>query len=91
MRKITPKPSWQERVRLVEEYHQEHLRNNASWRIEDTAESLNRSLGGICEDLLLASWLRTHPKIERFKRIYEALEFIREKKKEMKLGLWNTP
>lgn len=84
---VSRKLSWQERVMAVDELHKTKLReHNLQWRISDTAKLLNRSYGSVAEDLMLASWMRTHPKIEKYKSIYEALEFIRAKKKEMRLA-----
>lgn len=80
------KLSWQERVMAVDKFHKTKLiETNYQWRIVDTAKVLNRSYGSVAEDLTLASWMKTHPKIESFKNVYEALEFVREKKKALRV------
>lgn len=49
-----------------------------------TAKCLNRSIGSVSQYLMLASWLKTHEKqLKRFKNAKDALEFVRNKKKEM--------
>lgn len=82
-----PKLTWQERVRITERVHKSHLIENPKWRLEDTSEELQRSEGRVSEDLMLASWFRTDPKVERFKYVHEALEYIRAKKQEMRVRL----
>lgn len=58
------------------------LDQKGRWTLTDTAENLGRSLGSISEDILIASWLKTHAdKIKSFKNQRDALAFIREKKK----------
>lgn len=82
------KQHWINRAKEVELLHQSKLREDINWRVEDTAKLLHRSLGSISEDMLIASWLRTHQKqLEKFRTVYEALAFIRLKKKEIRLGL----
>ena len=82
-----PKQNWQERVIEINRFHVERCRADDTWTISKTAKLLNRSHGSIAQDLLLASWLRTHPKIEKFKYLSDALEFVRSRKKELKLSL----
>lgn len=79
------KLSWIERVRKIEEYHKKLIRIDYKHRTIDTANLLHRSHGSICEDLMLAEWLRIYPKLEEFKTADSALIFVRVKKKEMRL------
>jgi hypothetical protein len=72
--------TWVERVKRVEEFHQRHLDEDKNWSIPKTADLLCRSVGGVCEDLMLASYLKTHPVIEKFQYIKDALEYCRKKK-----------
>jgi hypothetical protein len=59
------------------------LVSHDKWLVTQTARSLRRSLGGINEDLLIARWLKTNREfIEKFEYAYQALAFIRRKKKE---------
>lgn len=61
------------------------MKDESNWTIEKTARSLSRSVGSVCQDLLIASWLKTHEKqLRRFRNAKDALEFIRNKKKEMR-------
>ena len=78
------KQTWLERAVSTYNYHIGRLKEDESHTIEDTAKELRRSSGGISEDLLIASWLRTHEdKIKSFKYAKDALDFIRGKKKRM--------
>lgn len=82
---IPRKISWQERCRQVDIYHRSELVCNPNWRVADTAEELDRSIGRISEDLMLASWMKTDPKVERFENMSDALNYVRKKKHEMKV------
>lgn len=85
MKELTKIP-WLERAIETNRFHAEKRRVNSKWLIHDTARNLKRSLGSICEDLLIASWCKTHrPQLEKFDYAKDALEFIREKKEQMKL------
>lgn len=80
------KIAWLERAKETHRFHCQKKKENKKWRIQDTAKFLKRSLGSISEDLLIASWLKTHKsKIEHFDYAYEALAFIREKENDMLL------
>lgn len=77
--------SWQDKVRLAKEFHKGMLRENSLWRIEDTAKELGYSTSTMCEYLLVADWIKTHPKIEKCRTFSDALEMVREKRQEMRL------
>lgn len=78
--------NWMKRVKETHKYHIDKLTDNSSWRVVDTAKSLKRSIGGISEDLMIASWLFTHSReLEKCDSIKEALEFIRHKKHEQRM------
>jgi hypothetical protein len=79
------KLTWQERARDTEKFHKDLLRKNEKHRIQDTADILHRSLGSISEDLCLASWLKTHPKVNDCKTIFDALRLVRKLKLEMRM------
>lgn len=79
------KLTWQERCTKVRQFHIEHVKEDSDWTIEDTAKALRRSFGSVAEDIKLADWIRTHPKVADFKYIKEALGFIRGKTKEMRI------
>ncbi len=79
------KSHWIDRAVDVHNFHVQQVRSEPSWTINKTAKVLCRSLGSVSQDLLLASWLKTHEKVlRRFSNAKDALEFIRMKKKEMK-------
>ncbi len=76
--------SWSKRAKETASFHAEKVRGNHRWTIEDTADELRRSEGSVNEDLILATFLKSHPKIEDIDNIRDALKFVREKKLEMK-------
>lgn len=80
------KMSWQERCKKTAIYHARRCKENSDHRIEDTAKELNRSQGRISQDIQLAKWMQTHPRVEQFKNPTQALDYIGRKKKEMKLN-----
>ena len=79
--------TWQERVRAVAKYHSSRCREDDDHTLAKTAAELNRSIGRISEDLTIASWMKTHPRVEKFKSTSQALDWIRMKKKEMRLDI----
>ena len=76
---------WRDRVRGTSSFHKNCLRSNNNHTIRMTASLLDRSIGSITEDLLLASWMESHPKVEEFSTMCEALSYIRTKKLEMRI------
>jgi hypothetical protein len=83
------KLNWLQRAIKVNEFHRRCVMNKVSGEyhsIRDTAELLSRSVGSVSEDLLICSWLRTYPtQIESFHTASEALKFIRDKRKELRI------
>ena len=80
------KKAWIERAEETSTYHKNKLRVYQDWRIEDTAKELGRSKGRVSEDLMIVEWLKTHSKqIEKFRVMKDALIYIKEKKKELRL------
>ena len=77
--------SWQDRVKKTSNFHKSRLRENRKHTIRDTASLLDRSIGSITEDLLLASWLETNPKVEEFSTARDALSYVRSKKYQMRI------
>ena len=79
------KADWLDRAVQIHNYHVGLCRTEKGWTIEKTAISLNRSVGSVSQDLTIASWSKTHEKqLRRFHSMRDALEYIREKKAEMK-------
>ncbi len=85
MSKLPPiKLDWIDRAAQVHNYHVSQVKAEQNWTIEKTAKELNRSVGSVAQDLLIASWLRSHEKqLKRFRSMKDALEYIRNKKREM--------
>jgi hypothetical protein len=76
--------TWQEKAKETYNFHVSKRRENRKWRIKDTARLLRRSAGSICEDLLLAEWLKSHRvQLDQFDAAYKALAFVREKELKM--------
>lgn len=85
-----PKHKWIENVETTCTFHKEALRQanekGTKWTLESTAKALNRSIGRVSEDLQLGEMLKTHRKqLEKFKNVTDAIEYMRNKKKEMRL------
>lgn len=79
------KLDWLDRSILVYNYHVGLIKSEPKWTIEKTAVSLNRSVGSVSQDITVASWTRTHEKqLRRFNSMRDALDYIREKKAEMR-------
>lgn len=80
------KQNWLERAVDIHKFHIQQCKDESNWTIEKTAKALNRSIGSVSQDLLIASWLKTHEKqLKRFNSMREALAFVRSKQKEMRL------
>lgn len=87
MKPVPIKLNWLDRAIEIHRFHVTQLRDEPGWTIVKTARILNRSVGSVSEDLLIASWLKTHEKqLKRFDSMREALAFVRSKKREMQLG-----
>jgi hypothetical protein len=79
------KQNWVSKCIDIHNFHVSQCRTESNWTVEKTAKALSRSVGSVCQDLLLASWLRTHEKqLKRFRNAKDALEFVRTKKREMR-------
>lgn len=83
---MNEQPKWLQKAKETYKFHRSKLLKEERWTINQTAKVLRRSLGSICEDLLIAKWLKTdEEKLEKFTYAYEALEFIRKKQRESEL------
>ena len=78
---------WSIRAKETSKIHKMLLAADNEWTIKKTAARLDRSYGSVAEDILLASWLETHPRLERFKNACEALRWIRDTKYSIKTRL----
>lgn len=77
---------WQDRIKSVANYHASQLKANPTHRIVDTAEELRIANGAVSEAILLSSWMKTDPKIERFEYKHQALNYVRARKHEQRSG-----
>jgi hypothetical protein len=81
---MSEQPKWIERAKETYKFHRSKVISDDSWTIAKTAKALKRSSGSISEDVLIVRWLETHEKqLEKFPFAYEALEFIRKRRKEL--------
>lgn len=79
------KQHWVTKCIDIHNFHVSQLRAESSWTVEKTAKALCRSVGSVSQCLTIASWLKTHEKqLRRFRNEKDAIEFIRNKKREMK-------
>lgn len=78
------KPTWQERAISVATYHAGRCREDDSHTVQNTARELNRSIGRISEDLTLANWMKTTPRVAKFKNPSQALDYIKRRKDELR-------
>lgn len=80
------KLNWLDRAVNIYNYHVGMCKQEKSWTIEKTASSLNRSIGSVSQDITVAKWTTTHEKqLRRFHSLSDALGYIKDKKREMKL------
>lgn len=84
MKRLPPiKLNWLNRAVEVHNYHVQQCKDESGWTIEKTAHALNRSIGSVSQDLLIASWCKSHEKqLKRCNSMKDALEFIKGKKRE---------
>ena len=82
------KLNWLDRAIQVAKFHTSQMKEEPRWTIEKTAVALNRSIGSVSQDLLLASWSKTHEKqLKRFTCMKDALAFVRSKAREMRMSI----
>ena len=80
------KLNWLDRAVSIHNYHIGMCKQERNWTIEKTAQSLNRSVGSVSQDITVASWVKTHEKqLRRFHSLSDALEWVKDRKREMKL------
>lgn len=80
------KHHWLDRAIEIHKFHIHQIKDEPNWTIEKTAKALNRSIGSVAQDLLLASWSKTHDKqLRRCSSMRDALAFVRTKKREIQL------
>ena len=81
------KLNWLDRAIEVRNFHIQQCKSESHWTLKKTATALNRSLSSVADDVLVASWVKTHEKqLKRFDSMREALRFVRAREREMRLG-----
>ena len=76
---------WLTQALYTAEFHRsQKLTHKTKWTITMTAKALHRSIGSIGEDLMIAKASKVYD-LEQFEFQYEALNFIRMRKKEQEL------
>lgn len=80
------KQHWINKCIDIHNFHVSQLKEEANWTIEKTAKALCRSVGAVSQAITIASWVRTHEnQLRKFRTEKDALEFIKNKKREMKI------
>jgi len=76
-----PKPEWLDKVKKTYYHHQAAVAKNPKHTLAMTAKELNKAIGPVSEELMVAQWLKTHEaQLFKFDYIKEALEWIRSQK-----------
>lgn len=78
---------WVKRTKATHAFHLSQLKTNPKWTLRDTAKELNRSLGRVSEDLMLASYMKTHPRVETYKSVQDAIAYCRKLKRQQKMSM----
>lgn len=82
------KPTWIDRALEIRTFHVQQCRDDPKWTVSKTADVLNRSIGSVSQDLLIASFLKTHEKqLRRCSSMRDALAYVRSIQREMDLRL----
>ncbi len=77
-------PDYLQKAINTHKIHVANLRGHDKWTIIQTAKALSRSKSSIADDIMIARWYRIHPKrLESIKTTKDALEWIRDKEKEV--------
>lgn len=87
--KVPPvKPTWIDRACEIKFFHVQCCKDDPKWTVAKTAQALNRSIGSVSQDLLIASFLKTHEKqLRRCNSLRDALAYVRSIQREMELRL----
>jgi len=82
------KSDWMTQCVEIHRFHISQLLIEPNWTLDKTAKSLNRSIGSVSQAILISSWMKTHEKqLKRCRSMTDALKFIRERQKEMRLDI----
>lgn len=76
--KFDNETDWRKKVLIVEFFHLLQLTKHPSWRVRDTAFVLNKSIGLISEDLMLAKAIQSG-EIEECTSRHKAIKLLRSK------------
>lgn len=73
---IPRKPQWKHQVKSIEAFHLFQMVNEKDWSIRKTSKMLNRSLGGVSEDLRLSHALRIYPEVNDISTRIDAMDYL---------------
>lgn len=81
------KKHWIDRALDTEKAHIYYCKEYpGAWTIWKTAELLGRSEGSVNQDIIIASWMKTHEsELRKLSGVVDAMIFIRDRKKNQKL------
>lgn len=81
------KINWYDRSIETYNFHSAQLKDEPHWTIQQTADALNRSIGSVSQDLMIAGWtVKFSKELKKCNSMKEALEFVRSKEHEMRTG-----
>lgn len=78
--------SFIEKANQIAKYHKDKRKENPKWTLTDSSKELKISIGAVCEELLIAQWLRTHwDDMNKLDSRRDALKFIKERRRKLEL------
>lgn len=80
-------PKWIERVKAVSVYYAAQCRENPEYTLAMLSADLKRSKGRLSEDLMLVRFMKTHPRVETFRNIRDAVDYCNKIKKDRKMSV----
>lgn len=80
------KIKWQDKCKRAQEFHRSQIKLIQGHNISETAKQLGYSIGATSEFLQLAEWMNRDPKVEKFKVMADALDYIKKEKLKIKFG-----
>ncbi len=84
---LVPKKShWLEIAIQVYNFHVSQVEDDPSWTIKKTSVALERSVGSVSQYISVASYVHTHERqLRKFRSLTDAIEFVRDHKREIGL------
>lgn len=85
MKPTLKKVHWIDRARATAEFHKNLVRRSGIHTIHNTAKMLERSFSSVADDIMVDSWLETHPKLAECRYMNQAVKWIRNRKREIQV------